>query len=181
MACKLPVDCLNGIFEYLEKDKYALHSCLLINCLWCETSVQILWRNIWYFKKSYYRPSLFKVSSSILSTLIACLPNESKELLYNNKIFISTPTSKSPLFNYAALCNDLSIDFINEMVECVIEYELKFEKCLVKKQIIKLFIDQISSLKRLTNYSIYKNWFSFHIFSWSKKSFRIMLQHKSPF
>ncbi|RIA79394.1 hypothetical protein C1645_840783 [Glomus cerebriforme] len=35
----------------------------------------------------------------ILNIFVACLPNESKELLYKNGIIIPTPTSKPPLFN----------------------------------------------------------------------------------
>ena len=100
MAYRLPADCLNEIFEYLEEDKPTLHSCLLVNRLWCEISVRILWRNVWNLIYPHWIRSL-KVDASILSTLIACLPNESKELLYKNNIFISTPTSKPPLFNYA--------------------------------------------------------------------------------
>src|SRR3984957_2417455 len=97
MPCQLPADCLNEIFEYLEKDKVALHSCLLVNRLWCEVSVRILWRNV-----SNYKTSNFK-------TLISCLPDESKEILTNNGIIISTPTSKPSIFNYASFCKVLSI------------------------------------------------------------------------
>ena len=43
---KLPADCLNGVFEYLEEDEATLRSCLLVNRLWCEVSVRILWRSI---------------------------------------------------------------------------------------------------------------------------------------
>src|SRR5437764_1128116 len=98
MVCQLPTECLDEIFECLEDDKATLHSCLLVNRLWCEVSVRILWRNISNVSHTI-RP--LRVETSILSTLVACLPNESKELLYKNKIFISTPTSKPPLFNYA--------------------------------------------------------------------------------
>src|SRR3954471_8748001 len=97
MTCKLPVDCLNEIFEFLEEDKVTLHSCLLVNRLWCEISVRILWRDVLSFKYASYQSD---VSSQILNTLISCLPNESKELLQKNEISISTPTSKYPLFNY---------------------------------------------------------------------------------
>ena len=67
----LPSDCLNGIFEYLEDDKISLRSCLLVNRLWCEVSVRILWRSI----KNY-------------NTLIACLPNESKEILIRMELLL---------------------------------------------------------------------------------------------
>src|SRR3954464_10980625 len=109
MPCFLPADCLNEIFEILD-DKMALHSCLLVSRLWCKISVRILWRNIWRFKYTYK----LKVASAILSTLISCLPNESKEILHKNEIFISIP-SKPPLFNYAAFCKVLSIGEIGKI------------------------------------------------------------------
>src|SRR5690348_15013972 len=68
------VDCLDEIFEYLEYDKVTLFSCLLVNSLWCEAAVRILWRNSSSYKASTY------------ITLINCLPNESKEILHNNRI-----------------------------------------------------------------------------------------------
>ena len=43
---QLPADCLNEIFECLEEDKSTLHSCLLVNRLWCEVSVRILWKSV---------------------------------------------------------------------------------------------------------------------------------------
>src|ERR1043165_1941117 len=89
---QLSTDCLNEIFEYLEEDKVTLHSCLLVNRLWCEASVRILWRNI----RNY-------------NTLIACLPSESKETLRRNRII----TSKPPMFNYASFCKVLSVDEVN--------------------------------------------------------------------
>src|SRR5687767_7605607 len=99
MPCKLPADCLNEIFESLE-DKKTLYSCLLVNRLWCEVSVRILWGSVWNY-----------------NTLITCLPNESKEILLNNEIIISSPTSKPPLFNYITFIKRLSIDEIDEKIE----------------------------------------------------------------
>jgi hypothetical protein len=155
MTCQLPVDCLNEIIEYLEEDRHTLHSCLLVNRLWCEISVRILWRNIWNFERSYSE-------TLILNTLFACLPNESKELLYKNKIFISTPTSKQPLFNYAAFCKVLSIYEIGRMVNAVFKdkpsinsLSLEDRNHLITNEIIKMFASQIHSLKRLSCYHYY--------------------------
>src|ERR1700761_2959574 len=114
MARLLPADCLNENFEKLKKDKITLHLCLLVNYFWCEVSVRILWRDIWSFKCPASRKQ--RVKSAILSTLIACLPSESKELLRKNKIFFATPTSKPLLFNYASFCKVLSINDICRMV-----------------------------------------------------------------
>src|SRR5436189_4203069 len=96
---KLPADCLNEIFEYLKEDKISLRSCLLVNRLWCEVSVRILWRSI----RNY-------------STLITCLPNESKEILYNNGIITSTSISKPPMFNYSSFCKVLLVDQLNHEI-----------------------------------------------------------------
>ncbi|RGB27139.1 hypothetical protein C1646_769520 [Rhizophagus diaphanus] len=41
---QLLADCLNDIFEFLD-DTFTLHSCILVNRLWCEVSVRIAWRN----------------------------------------------------------------------------------------------------------------------------------------
>src|ERR1043165_717238 len=112
MSFPLPADCLNEVFENLENDKATLHSCLLVNRLWCKSSVRIFWRDIWDFEDSFFNYRLLKGLSAILSTLFACLPNDSKELLYKNEIFISTPSSKPPLFNYASFCKMLSINEI---------------------------------------------------------------------
>ncbi|EXX61892.1 uncharacterized protein OCT59_004101 [Rhizophagus irregularis] len=148
MACQLPTECLNEILEYLEEDKLTLHSCLLVNRLWCKIAIRILWRNIWNFKNSY-QPRSLRMSLSILSTLIANLPNESKNLLYENKIFISTPTlNSSSLFNYAEFCKVLSINKIVSIIKVVINDRYG----LVVNEIIKMFTNEITSLEKFTYY-----------------------------
>src|SRR5688572_28771722 len=98
MAFQLPIDCLNEIFEHLEEYPASLRSCLLVNRFWCKIAVSILWKHVLNVpcdtKSMYFR------SYAILSTLFACLPDESKILLYEHQIFIPTPTPKSPLFKY---------------------------------------------------------------------------------
>src|SRR5215472_3001490 len=101
---QLPADCLNDIFEYLKGDRATLHSCLLVNRLWCKLSVRLLWSDFLCYIKPNFR------------TLISCLPNESKEILSNNGIVISTPTSKPPIFNYASFCKVLSITRVHNML-----------------------------------------------------------------
>ncbi|GBC02597.1 hypothetical protein RclHR1_00470027 [Rhizophagus clarus] len=175
MPHQLSTDCLDEILEHLENDKTILHSCLLVNRLWCKISVRILWRNIWRFKYIVYREQHpLEVASSILSTLVACLPNESKELLYKNKIFIPTPTSKPPLFNYVTFCKVLSICEIIKLVENVLRNEpsninsslsLKDKNSLVTNEVFKMFTNQIPSLKKLTyDYNQFIPKFSFTYF-----------------
>jgi len=133
MPFRLPTDCLNEIFEWLE-DKLDLHSCLLVNHLWCEVSIPILWTSIQNH-----------------NTLIACLPKESKEILYKNEIFISAPTSKSPLFNYVTFIKSLSMNEIGGKITNLLQKHISFDndKCImVLQEIFKMLMNQIS-LKNL--------------------------------
>ena len=90
MSHQLPVECLSKMFETLHSKM--LRSCLLVDRFWCKVSVRILWRCI----QNY-------------NTLIACLPEEPKEISRKKEIIPSTPTSNPPLFNYSTLVKSLSI------------------------------------------------------------------------
>src|ERR1044071_3260464 len=106
MAYQLPADCLNEVFEYLEKE--SIYACLLVNRLWCEVAVKILWRNALGVRDDRYQ---------LVNTLVACLSDESKDFLYANGVLIQTPTSKSPLFNYISYIKVLSILVIDHIIE----------------------------------------------------------------
>ncbi|RIA79390.1 hypothetical protein C1645_840794 [Glomus cerebriforme] len=135
---QLPTDCINDILEYLVDERNTLYSCLLVNKLWCEISVRILWRNI----RNY-------------NTLMTCLPSESKEILSKNGIVISTLTSKPPMFNYASFCKSLSIYLIYYNMRLLLKQQsipsqnLDDKIYLVSQEILKFLMSQIPSLKRL--------------------------------
>ncbi|RIA85146.1 hypothetical protein C1645_879499 [Glomus cerebriforme] len=130
---QLPVEIFDEIFKYLEFDKISLNSCLLVNRLWCKVSVKIFWKSI----RNY-------------NTLIACLPDESKEILYENGILIST-SMPPPTFNYISFCKFLSIKELNYNIQKFFNNNQQkdiTEK--MSKEIFKFLIKNISSLKELT-------------------------------
>ncbi len=91
--------------------------------------------NIWNFVHYPYQ--------GILGTLIAHLPNESKDLLYMNRIFISTPTSKQTLLNYISFIKVLSIHKIDQIIKKVLKNQQIYtsnNKYLVSR-IIKSFYE----------------------------------------
>ena len=51
-----------------------------------------------------------------------------RKKFYKNEIIVSTPTSKPPMFNYAAFCKVISID----RVKCMVEYLLRKNQQTVK-------------------------------------------------
>ncbi|RIA87716.1 hypothetical protein C1645_827388 [Glomus cerebriforme] len=141
---QLTADCLNKILEYLKDDMFTLHSCLLVNRLWCEVSVRFFWRNN------------YDHSTSNFVTLIACLPVESKEILSKNGIIISIPTSKLPIFNYASFCKVLLVDQVYYKLKQILKNQksissqnLSNNMYILTKEIFKLYMSQIGSLKEL--------------------------------
>jgi hypothetical protein len=155
---QLIADCLNNIFEYLDDDKNTLYSCLLVNHQWCEVAVRILWRNAWYFKDNRdYKPH---VPLSVINTLIACLPKESKDFLEKEKFYIISPTQKPPLFNYPSFIKIITIYGVYQMIEMFPSdsrdysswYCARMHSCLLL-ELLKMFMNQVSSLKSLDYYS----------------------------
>ncbi|RIA89151.1 hypothetical protein C1645_876899 [Glomus cerebriforme] len=142
---QLPADCLNEIFEYLDDEMPALYSCMLVNHQWCESSVRVFWRDVWVLKIPHFR------------TLIACLPNESKEILYKNGIVIPPPTPNPPMFNYAKFCKVISTKIIHFQIEVLLKSQqsllpqnLENNISIVLKEIYKMYMSQIGSLQTLT-------------------------------
>ena len=151
---QFPADCLHNIFEFLEEDKNTLYSCLLVNRLWCEVSVRILWRDVLEFE----------LPKGILCALFAFFSDETKELLRKSEIII--PTLKSPLFNYISFCNAFSITAIDEAIDDFLDtssgedlFEDPYDPYkgvdLLKEEILKMLFKHITTLKKLSYYSCY--------------------------
>ena len=129
MPQQLPVDCLNQIIEYYDnyskENEKSLFSCLLVNRLWCQVSVRILWKTVRNYK-----------------TLIDCLPNESKKILDENQIETSTTP---PLFHYVTFIKTLSIHETYKKIQ-----NLHHDKSIfVTREVFKMVMDQISLMQDL--------------------------------
>src|ERR1044071_2504588 len=86
------------------------------------------------------------VPLSILSTLNACFPDESKNLLHEYGIFIPTPTSKLPLFNYISFIQTLPLHKIESVVGEVLYHLLNINtprnRNLVLHEMLRAFMNQ---------------------------------------
>ncbi|PKC14766.1 hypothetical protein RhiirA5_409011 [Rhizophagus irregularis] len=149
-------NCLNDILEYFNDDKNTLYSCLLVNQLCCEIAVRILWRNVCKFCKFYFYDKSCDISTSIITSLIGCLPKESKNLLNKNGINITIIVQKPPLFNYASFCKVISLYEINSMIQHLLRKKpstilesSENGKYLLLQEILKMLMNQISSFKVL--------------------------------
>jgi len=87
-----------------------------------------------------------------------------------NEISISTPTSNPPIFNYTSFGKILSIDNIGQIIDEGLKNNTTItSKKLVAEEILKMLMDQISSLKMLTYYTHYI--IVFYLFSRSQRLF----------
>ncbi|CAB4393063.1 unnamed protein product [Rhizophagus irregularis] len=84
--------------------------------------------------------------AQIIRTLIACLPNESKDFLINNGA--SIPISNPPLFNYASFCKVLSIPHLSIEDHKILTIKNP-KNYLIVQEILKMFMEQIPSLKQM--------------------------------
>ncbi|RIA89722.1 hypothetical protein C1645_824425 [Glomus cerebriforme] len=129
---QLYADWLYEIFEYLKDDVVTLHSCILVNRLWCKISVKFLWREI----RNY-------------NILIDSLPSESKVILYKNGIITSASTPNSLTFNYVSFCKYLSINEVGRQIRRLfLKRKTQSYIHVVLQEIFKLLMSQ-ASLRKL--------------------------------
>src|SRR6266542_5288089 len=107
---KLNKDTLFLIFEELQDDSKSLFSCLMVNRLWCETVIPILWRNPWNYDIIYS-------NKSYLFTIIAYyLSNDIKEFLTRQGIQLPSTSHKSLVFDYLSFCRSINVSILNSII-----------------------------------------------------------------
>src|SRR5436190_11356389 len=103
---RLNKDILFLIFEELQDDSKSLFSCLMVNRLWCETVIPILWRNPWRYTFDYY------IKSSLYSIVVFYLPDDIKKFLTREG---SSVLDQSLAFDYLSFCKSINVDNINSI------------------------------------------------------------------
>ncbi|CAG8788079.1 13625_t:CDS:1, partial [Cetraspora pellucida] len=116
MTFQTNVDCIHEVLKYLRHDTESLHSCLLVNRLWCELSVPILWKDPWarFFNMPFSKPS-FTQPATLINTYIASLPRESIVKLERNGFNVSS-ISYTTTFNYPMYLRCLDLEFLYWLV-----------------------------------------------------------------
>ena len=107
---KLSEDILFLIFEELQDDSKPLFSCLMVNRLWCETVIPVLWRNPWRYNIKY------RNKSSLYYIITFYLSDNIKEFLTKQGIKLPPIPYKSLLFDYLSLCKSMNINVINALI-----------------------------------------------------------------
>ncbi|PKY24329.1 hypothetical protein RhiirB3_527126 [Rhizophagus irregularis] len=160
MACskifsgELP-ELLNKIIQYFRNDYSTLHSCILVNRLWCRLTIPILWENPFY----PFLPQNLKNYHYIEVYLYNLNDNDKRRL---NEYGINLPLNS--LFNYPSFIRHLDIRSICECIKNWVFAEssyifTNFDDILnfINKSLIKLFNEKEAKLHTLN--VTYKHYF----------------------
>src|ERR1044072_7831182 len=109
---KLNEDILFLLFEELHNDSKSLFSCLLVNRLWCETAISILWRNPWCYKDNLN----YREISSLYHISIFSLPNDVREFLTSQGIQLLQTSHQLLLFDYLSFCRSMNIKVVKNII-----------------------------------------------------------------
>ncbi|RIA80102.1 hypothetical protein C1645_882356 [Glomus cerebriforme] len=143
---QLNKDILFLLFEELQADSKSLFSSLLVNKLWCETVIPILWRDPWRYSINY------KNKSYLFAIIAYYLPVDIKECLIIQGINFPPFSYRSPLFNYLSFCRSINIEIINGMI--TIGSSLAYNQFLLQQEFYNLLITTCLELKYLDMRSI---------------------------
>ncbi|EXX73788.1 uncharacterized protein OCT59_026722 [Rhizophagus irregularis] len=130
-------DILLYILEELQYDPMALFSCLLVNRLWCEMAISILWRNPWQYKIDY------RNKNSLLNVICSYLPKDIEPLLPSHLL-------PSRSFNYMSFCKSINIEIIKDITFMI-------KSTLLQEKIRDLLIEKCTKLNYLNMISIDSN------------------------
>ncbi|EXX71631.1 uncharacterized protein OCT59_017123 [Rhizophagus irregularis] len=138
---KFNKDILFLIFEKLQnnsKNSKFLFSCLMVNRIWCETMIPILWKNPWCYSINYCN------KNSLYSIITSYLSNDIIESLTKKEILIS---NQSLAFDYLSFCRSIDTKIIDVIIS--IGSSSEYDQFLLQEEIYSLFIKKCPEIKYL--------------------------------
>ncbi|CAB4491982.1 unnamed protein product [Rhizophagus irregularis] len=171
----LPVECLTIIFENLSYEKLGvknysftiLHSCILVNKIWCATAIPILWRNPWnWLIEGLYLNRL----TLLTATFISCLPKEIKNMITKNHIKMKKWMKNGTSFDYPYFMNGLDYSWLYFSINIFLKENFKIRKEIFKneyktillKELCKLFMKRSYNLNQLNYNNQYQKRYDYY-------------------
>ena len=143
---KLNKDVLFLIFEELQNHSKSLFSCLMVNKLWCETSIPILWRNPWKYDINY------RNKSYLYSIITFYLTDDTKDFLRREGILIPIVLYQTLLFDYLSFCRSIKVNTLNRIIS--VGTSLGYNRFLLQQEFYNVIIRKCPELKYLDMISI---------------------------
>ncbi|RIA82696.1 hypothetical protein C1645_880906 [Glomus cerebriforme] len=140
---RLNKDILFLLFEELQDDSKSLFSCLLVNRLWCETVVPILWKNPWRYDYINYQNKYYLYNIITLN-----LSDEIKEYLSSQGVKFPSNLQYWPfLFDYLSFCKSINVKVIKDIIS--ISSSSPYNKFLLQEEVYKLLMRKCLEFKNL--------------------------------
>ncbi|UZO20243.1 uncharacterized protein OCT59_012669 [Rhizophagus irregularis] len=140
---KLNKDILFLIFEEFQDDSKSLFSCLMVNKLWCETVLPILWKNPWRYNAIDYNNKNY-----LFATIASCLSDDIKEFLIDQGIYLPSISSRPLLFDYLSFCRSINIKIINTLISIGSSLlSFPYNQFILQQEFYGLFMKKCPELK----------------------------------
>ncbi|RGB41750.1 hypothetical protein C1646_751810, partial [Rhizophagus diaphanus] len=107
------------IIKYFQNDISTLHSCILVNKLWCRLAIPLLWEDPFSFRTGNY---------NVIEIYLDNLNDDLKSKLSKYKINDDSLIPSNTLFNYAKFLKYLNISDIISCVEMWFEVPVRTSK-----------------------------------------------------
>src|ERR1044072_686453 len=140
---QLNKDILFLLFEEFQNDSNSLFSCLLVNRLWCETVIPILWRNPW----SYENNINYQTKGFLCHIIIASLSHDIKEFLTSQGIQLFQTLHQPLSFDYLSFCRSINMKVIKNIIS--FNFSSTCDQFLLQQGIYKFFMRNFSEIKSL--------------------------------
>ncbi|CAI2198481.1 7597_t:CDS:1, partial [Funneliformis geosporum] len=137
------------IIQYLRRDLGTLHSCILVNRLFCRITIPILWEDP--FSVEFTRERHYNFFDIYFSYLI----DDDKKRLSDIGIKINPPPFIKPLFSYPSFIKTLNLHLMKLHTDNLtndIDKSTTPKSNLICILLFKLFIDSNVSLKDISMY-----------------------------
>ncbi|PKC56138.1 hypothetical protein RhiirA1_474446 [Rhizophagus irregularis] len=133
---KLNKDVISLIVKELYDKNNTLYSCLLVNRSWYETTVPILWKDLYRFLLKD------KALNIIINVILSYLSEESSDTNLRNQDIVLINTYQQPLFYYISYWKYLNLDVLERMIEGFVIDKTNIDHSkipIIESEIINIF------------------------------------------
>ncbi|CAG8669279.1 20501_t:CDS:1 [Dentiscutata erythropus] len=113
-------DCFAVILDYLQDDKATLHSCVLINRMWCRLTVPLLWSRPFSLVSQNKINTIERNAALIISTYVSCFSDSERQQLIDEGFDLPLNYSK-PFFDYTRYLRSMDA----AMFDCAVQHWAK--------------------------------------------------------
>src|SRR5947207_1097955 len=114
----------------------------MVNILWCETVIPVLWRNPWCHENNIN----YKNKKSLFYIIANYLPDGIKEFLTRQGTQLPPISFQALLFDYLSFCRSMNVNVINDIIAFG-SSSSAYNRFLLQQEFYSLFMINCVDLK----------------------------------